>query len=418
MQVVPGPRVNVRRIAFKGNSRTSDEVIRREMRQFEGAWYSQAAIDRSKIRLQQLGYFETVDVETVPVAGSNDEVDVVYNLKETTSGSFVFGLGFSQLSGLTAQVQLSQTNFLGSGNQVSVQAQRNDYQQRYDFSFRNPYFTDSGLSLGYNLWWRELDYSDFNTAQYSTNSGAFQAVFGLPITETDTVTAMLGIDTNEILVFPGSTPHEHRRLRQRAQPEHLPRLARGNRLGPQLARQLPDPDPRHAAARLAGNHPARLDRRVLQAQLQHLQVLAAVAPFRAQHARRTGLRRQLRRRRPRATCAARRATTAACRAMPTSSAPSPPTACRSSRTSTPVACARCAASPTTRWVRATCRSRAARSISRSAARSRRSARWKCTSRPCSTPRPRASRRSSTSATSSRTTTPSMRRNCASPAVSR
>lgn len=206
MQVVPGPRVNVRRIAFKGNSRTSDEVIRREMRQFEGSWYSQAAIDRSKIRLQQLGYFETVDVETVPVAGSNDEVDVVYNLKETTSGSFVFGLGFSQLSGLTAQIQLSQTNFLGSGNQVSVQAQRNDYMQRYDFSFRNPYFTDNGLSLGYNLWWRELDYSDFNTAQYSTNSGAAQAVFGLPITETDTVTAMLGVDTNEILVFADTPP--------------------------------------------------------------------------------------------------------------------------------------------------------------------------------------------------------------------
>ncbi|MFE0499826.1 outer membrane protein assembly factor BamA [Lysobacter soli] len=206
MQVVPGPRVNVRRITYKGNSRTSDEVIRREMRQFEGSWYSQAAIDRSKIRLQQLGYFETVDVETVPVPGTNDQVDVVYNLKETTSGSFVFGLGFSQLSGLTAQVQLSQTNFLGSGNQVSVQAQRNDYMQRYDFSFRNPYFTDNGLSLGYNLWWRELDYSDFNTAQYSTNSGAAQAVFGLPITETDTVTAMLGVDTNEILVFPGSTP--------------------------------------------------------------------------------------------------------------------------------------------------------------------------------------------------------------------
>ncbi|HEY4559850.1 MAG TPA: outer membrane protein assembly factor BamA, partial [Lysobacter sp.] len=206
MQVVPGPRVNVRRITYKGNSRTSDEVIRREMRQFEGSWYSQAAIDRSKIRLQQLGYFESVDVETVPVPGTSDQVDVVYNLKETTSGSFVFGLGFSQLSGLTAQIQLSQSNFLGSGNQVSVQAQRNDYMQRYDFSFRNPYFTDNGLSLGYNLWWRELDYSDFNTAQYSTNSGAAQAVFGLPITETDTVTAMLGIDTNEILVFPGSTP--------------------------------------------------------------------------------------------------------------------------------------------------------------------------------------------------------------------
>ena len=206
MQVVPGPRVNVRRVVFKGNTRTSDEVLRREMRQFEGSWYSQAAIDRSKIRLQGLGYFETVDVETQPVSGSNDEVDVVYNVKETTSGSFVFGLGFSQLSGLTTQVQLSQNNFLGSGNRISVQAQRSDYLQRYDFSFVNPYFTDNGVSLGYNLWWREFDNSDFNTAQYTSTSGAAQMVLGLPITETDSVSAMLGIDSNEIFTFRGSTP--------------------------------------------------------------------------------------------------------------------------------------------------------------------------------------------------------------------
>ncbi|MGH8076808.1 MAG: outer membrane protein assembly factor BamA [Lysobacter sp.] len=206
LQVVPGPRVNVRRIAFKGNSRTGDEVMRREMRQFEGSWYSQAAIDRSKIRLQQLGYFETVDVETQPVAGSSDLVDVVYTVKETTSGSFVFGLGFSQVTGLTTQVQLSQNNFLGSGNRISLQANRNDYLQRYDFSFVNPYFTDSGVSLGYNLWWKEFDNSDFNTASYSTTSGAAQMVLGVPITETDTVTALMGIDSNEILTFPGSTP--------------------------------------------------------------------------------------------------------------------------------------------------------------------------------------------------------------------
>jgi len=206
LQVVPGPRVNVRHIVFKGNSRSGDEVLRREMRQFEGSWYSQAAIDRSKIRLQQLGYFETVDVETQPVAGSSDQVDVVYNVKETTSGSFVFGLGFSQLSGLTTQVQLSQNNFLGSGNRISVQANRNDYLQRYDFSFVNPYFTDSGVSLGYNLWWKEFDNSNFNTASYSSTSGAAQMVLGVPITETDTVTALLGIDSNQIFAFPGSTP--------------------------------------------------------------------------------------------------------------------------------------------------------------------------------------------------------------------
>ncbi|MEP6907374.1 MAG: outer membrane protein assembly factor BamA, partial [Pseudoxanthomonas sp.] len=206
LQVVPGPRVNVRRIVFKGNTRSADEVLRREMRQFEGSWYSQAAIDRSKIRLQRLGYFETVDVETPPVPGSNDEVDVVFNVKETTSGSFVFGLGFSQLSGLTTSIQLSQNNFLGGGNRVSVEAQRSDYLQRYSFSFVNPFFTDEGMSLGYNLWWREFDYSSFNTAQYSTTSAAAQGVLGLPITENDTVSLLFGIDTNEILTFRGSTP--------------------------------------------------------------------------------------------------------------------------------------------------------------------------------------------------------------------
>ncbi len=206
MQVVPGPRVNVRRVIFKGNTRTGDEVLRREMRQFEGTWYSQAAIDRSKIRLQGLGYFETVDVESKPVPGSNDQVDVIYNLKETTSGSFVFGLGYSQLGKLTTQVQLSQNNFLGSGNRVSVQAQRSYYQERFDFSYTNPYFTDDGVSLGYNLSWRKLDYSDFNTAQYSTTNGTAQVVLGIPLTETDAITGLVGIDSNEILIGRSYTP--------------------------------------------------------------------------------------------------------------------------------------------------------------------------------------------------------------------
>jgi len=206
MQVVPGPRVGVRRIVFKGNTRTSDEVLRREMRQFENSWYSQAAIDRSKIRLQRLGYFESVDVETPPVTGSNDQVDVVYNVKETTSGSFVFGLGYSQSYGMTTSVQLSQNNFLGGGNRVSVEASRSSYLQRYGFSYTNPYFTDDGVSLGYNLSWRELDYSDFNTAQYNSTNGAAQVVFGVPITENDTVSLMVGIDSNQITTYQGSTP--------------------------------------------------------------------------------------------------------------------------------------------------------------------------------------------------------------------
>jgi outer membrane protein insertion porin family len=206
MQVQPGPRVNVRRIVFKGNTRTADVVLRREMRQFEGAWYSQAAIDRSKVRLSRLGYFEEVNVENEPVAGSDDLVDVVYTVKETTSGSIAAGVGYSQLTGLNLSLQLSENNFLGTGNRVSMAVNRSTYQKRYDFSFMNPYFTDEGLSLGYNLWWREFDYSSYNVAQYSTNSGAAQVFLGLPLSESDSVSLMFGIDTNEILAFPGSTP--------------------------------------------------------------------------------------------------------------------------------------------------------------------------------------------------------------------
>jgi outer membrane protein insertion porin family len=208
MQVVPGPRVLVRRIQFKGNTRTADEVMRREMRQFEGSWYSQAAIDRSKVRLQRLGFFETgsVEAETVPVPGSNDQVDVVFSVKETTSGSFTFGFGYSQLSGVTTTLQLSQNNFLGTGNQIGVEVQRNAFLQRYSFSFLNPFFTDDGLSLGYNMWWREFDNSDFNTARFSTTSAAAQAVLGLPITENDSVSLVFGIDRNQIFTSDGSSP--------------------------------------------------------------------------------------------------------------------------------------------------------------------------------------------------------------------
>ena len=205
-QVQPGPRVNVRRIVFKGNTRTADPVLRREMRQFEGSWYSQAAIDRGKVRLDRLGYFEEVSVDSEPVAGTDDQVDVVYTVKETTSGSIAAGVGYSQLSGLNLSLQLSENNFLGTGNRVSTAITRSDYQKRYDFSYVNPYFTDDGMSLGYNLWWREFDYSDFNTAQYSTTSAAAQGILGLPITENDTVSLLFGVDSNEILTFGGSTP--------------------------------------------------------------------------------------------------------------------------------------------------------------------------------------------------------------------
>ncbi len=205
-QIQPGPRVRVRRIVFKGNTRTADPVLRREMRQFEGTWYSQAAIDRGKVRLDRLGYFEEVNVDKAVVPGTNDQVDVTYTVKETNSGSVSAGLGYSQLTGINLSLQLSENNFLGTGNRLSIALDRSTYQRRYEFSFMNPYFTDSGLSLGYNVWWREFDYSSFNVASYSSNSGAFQVLLGIPLSESNSISLMAGVDSNQINAFAGSTP--------------------------------------------------------------------------------------------------------------------------------------------------------------------------------------------------------------------
>ena len=206
LQVVPGPRVSVHQIVFRGNTRTADEVMRREMRQFENSWYSQAAIDRSKIRLQRLGFFETVSVETKPVPGVDDQVDVVYSVKETSSGSFQIGLGYSRAYGITTSAQLSENNFLGSGNRIALDAAHSTYQDRYSFSYSNPFFSDEGVSLGYNLGYQKLNYSNFNAAQYNSKRVFGQTTFGVPITENDTLSLMLGIDSNQITTYPGYTP--------------------------------------------------------------------------------------------------------------------------------------------------------------------------------------------------------------------
>ncbi len=204
--VNPGKRVYVRRVVFEGNQRTQDEVMRREMRQFEGAWFSQAALDRSKIRLQRLGFFKIVEVETPRVAGSEDQVDVVVKVEETNSGAFQFGLGYSELQGLLTSISVTQRNFLGTGNTVGVTAQQNSFVKRFDFNYFDPYFTDDGISVGYNLSYRELDQRDANLANYTSSIASGEVLFGLPLTETDTLSVSLGIDKNEILTYAGATP--------------------------------------------------------------------------------------------------------------------------------------------------------------------------------------------------------------------
>lgn len=204
--VVPGKRVYVRRIVFKGNIHTEDEVARREMRQLEGAWYSQAAIDRSKIRLQRLGHFRAVSVDTNKVAGSDDQIDVMVNLEEQPAGSFNIGFGYSRVSHLMASVAVQQNNLFGTGDRIALSASKSYYSTRYDLQYFEPYLTDSGIGLGYNVRHSKMDLGDANMASYLSNLDSFDIYLGLPIGENSTVNAQLGISKNHIGIYPGRTP--------------------------------------------------------------------------------------------------------------------------------------------------------------------------------------------------------------------
>ncbi|MEO7935351.1 MAG: outer membrane protein assembly factor BamA [Dokdonella sp.] len=209
-QVNPGKRVYVRRITFKGNLHTEDQVVRREIRQLEGAWYSQAAIDRSKIRLQRLGYFKTVTIETPRVPGQEDQVDINIALEEQPSGSFTFGVGYSQVQGLITSIALQQNNFFGTGDRIGVTLQRSSYLKTYSLSYFEPYLTDSGIGLGYDISHRELDSGQANIANYLTNSDNFSTYLGLPLTESDTLNTRIGVSQTTIRTFGESTPREFR----------------------------------------------------------------------------------------------------------------------------------------------------------------------------------------------------------------
>jgi outer membrane protein insertion porin family len=197
--VNPGKRVYVRRIVFKGNHVTQDEVMRREMRQLEGAWYSQAAIDRSKVRLQRLGYFSKVDITTPKVPGTDDQVDMNVTVEETTSGSFTFGVGFSQVYGLVLSTSISQNNFLGTGDRASLTVSKSDFVTKYALSYFQPYLTPDGIGLGYDLSYSKLNQSQANLANYLSNTGAFSTYIGLPVTENDTVNLQLGVSKTKII---------------------------------------------------------------------------------------------------------------------------------------------------------------------------------------------------------------------------
>lgn len=195
----PGNRAYVRRVSFGGNSKTHDGVLRREMRQMESAWASNQQIELSKLRLERLGFFKEVNVETPQVAGSDDQIDVEYAVEEQPSGSITASLGFAQSQGLVLGLGLSQNNFLGTGKRVSIGANRSDFNLSYNFSYLDPYYTVDGVTRGFNVFWRELDFDEDDISSFITNSFGGGVTFGYPISETQTISFNFGYENTELI---------------------------------------------------------------------------------------------------------------------------------------------------------------------------------------------------------------------------
>lgn len=197
-----GKRVYVHRIIFQGNEKTRDEVLRREMRIFEGGWYSAAKIRRSKLRLQRLGFFEGVEIDTPAVADSPDQVDVVVSVVERNSASVNLFAGYGEGQGVSFGASLTQDNFLGSGNKFGFQINTDRTNTKYSVDFNNPYYTDDGISRGFNLFFNQTDTNEVEVSSYATDSWGGMLNFGFPIAEDEKIFVGLGYDWLKMKVVP------------------------------------------------------------------------------------------------------------------------------------------------------------------------------------------------------------------------
>ena len=196
--VDPGKRSYVRRINFSGNTKTRDEVLRREMRQPEGGWISTQKVERGKVRLQRLGYFTEVNVETPAVPGTTDQVDVDYTVVEQQSGRFSAGIGFSQSAGLIFQTSITQDNFLGSGKRIGFDFNNSEINRRFGVNYTNPYWTVDGISRGFSGFYRETDARSANITAFDSTVYGGSVNFGIPISEFNFLFSSLAYENTEI----------------------------------------------------------------------------------------------------------------------------------------------------------------------------------------------------------------------------
>ncbi len=201
----PGKRVYVRRMSIAGNTKTRDEVIRREFRQFEDSWYDGEKIKLSRDRVDRLGYFTEVNIETPEVPGSNDQVDVNVSVVEKPTGNIMLGAGFSSSEKLTITGSIQQANAFGSGNTLGIDVNTSKLNRTIAVSQTNPYFTDDGISRSYELFLRTTRPPLINTGDYRVQTTGGNIRFGVPFSEMDTIFFGVGAEHTKVETFLDAT---------------------------------------------------------------------------------------------------------------------------------------------------------------------------------------------------------------------
>jgi len=202
--VDPGRRVYVRRIDVAGNSKTRDEVVRREMRQLEGAFYDASKIQLSRRRIDRTAFFSEVTVETLPVEGSPDQVDVLYTVKEKATGALLLGVGFSSVEQIALSASITQSNIFGTGKFLAATINSGSVNQVYSLSYMDPYYTVDGVSRGFDVYRRVTDASNLDTGAYKTDSLGGGIKFGYPVSEQISVDFGAAIESVDLEIFPNS----------------------------------------------------------------------------------------------------------------------------------------------------------------------------------------------------------------------